>query len=224
MSCDHQLLSDHVMDYLEGLLPLGMAARCEQAIRHCPRCREIHQQASAFHRLAGRWQDQPVPEWHRARFAAAPPRQQNEWFNWGALGTSMATLLLVLLQVQVSIADGLHITFGGRGTELLVEQAVEERLAAQQQWQDMLLAIRLEEYAERQQTLTQLALAQWGESNRAERRQELNLLLSSWESQRYQDQEFFEDELNRLAASQVEYDIYLNALMRNISFPTGGGL
>jgi hypothetical protein len=224
MSCDHQLVSDHLMDYLDGLLPAGMASRCEQAIRHCAHCRELHTQASTFARLASGWRDQSVPDWHRARFATRPPRRQADWFNWGALGTSMAALLLVILQVQISISDGLHITFGGRATELLVEQVIDDRLAAQQQWQDLLLAIRLEEYTERQQTLTQLALAQWIESNRSERRQELSLLLSTWESQRYQDQEFFEDELNRLAASQVEYDIYLNALMRNISFPTGAGL
>lgn len=216
MSCDHQTLADHVCDYIEGKVPPVIRARCDEAVQQCAHCRDVHAQALEFYQLADKWTDQPVPDWNRARFVVPPARQAHgSWPAWSALAASLAAIVLVLLRVEVSTTNGLLISFGGSQTEARVQELVAAELQRHAMGQELLLDERLDEFAADQLSANQLLLARWQEATRAERRQELGLLMTSWQSQRFEDQQEFNDQLTRLTNDQIESNQYLNALLQN---------
>jgi hypothetical protein len=220
MSCDHQVLADNVCDYIEGKATPVIRARCEEAVQHCAHCRDVHAQALEFYTLAGKWQEQPVPDWNRARFVVPPTRQvQGAWPVWGALAASMAAIVLVLLRVEISTTDGLLISFGGSQTEARVQELVAAELARHDTEQELLLDARLDDFAADQINANQLILARYQEATRAERRQELGLLMTSWQSQRFEDQQEFNNQLTSLANDQIESNQYLNVLLQNSAQP-----
>jgi hypothetical protein len=225
MSCDHQILTDHVWAWIEGSLSPEQSARCEDAVRHCAQCRDSHAQALEFHQLAARWQEQQVPHWNRARFAIPPARPaRGVWLNLGALAASLTAIFLVLLRVEISTTNGLWISLGGSQTEARVQELLADELARYTAAQELLVETRLTEFAADQLNANQLLLARWQESGRAERRQELGFLMSSWQAQRFQDQQEFNNQLNQLTNSQIENTQYLNALMQNVTLNRRNGL
>ena len=216
MSCDHQVLAEHVCDYIEGKVAPVLRARCEEAVHSCAHCRDIHAQALEFYQLAGAWQEQPVPDWNRARFAIAPTRQSpGSWPAWAALAASVSAIALVLLRVEISTTNGLFISVGSSQTETRVQELVAAELDRHSAAQDLLLDARLAEFATDQLNANQLLLARWHEATRAERRQELSFLMSSWQSQRFEDQQEFNNQLTSLTNDQIESNQYLNALLQN---------
>jgi len=216
MSCDHQVLADHVCDYIEGKAPPVIRARCDEAVQQCAHCRDVHAQALEFYELAGKWQQQEVPHWNRARFVVPPARlPQGSWPAWAALAASLAAIVLVLLRVEISTTDGLLISFGGSQTDARVQELVAAELARHDTAQELLLDARLDDFAADQVNANQLLLARWQEVARAERRQELGLLMSSWQSQRFEDQQEFNNQLTRLTNDQIENNQYLNVLLQN---------
>lgn len=219
MSCDHQHIAHHVCAYIEGSLSPALKARCEAALRHCSHCREIHDQALALSRIPPLWQQQEVPHWNRARHAVQPPRQRGQWLAWSALVTSCFAVFLLLVQLEISTADGLRISFGGGVNEALLRQVVSEQMRQErlvwQETQAAQLETLLSEYAEHQEITTEVMLTQWLESTRSERRQDMEQLLSGWQSLRYQDQLMLNEQINYLASSQEENSMYLNALMES---------
>lgn len=220
MSCDHQLLAEHVCDYIDGTLPPAVRARCDEALLHCGHCRDIHAQAREFLMLAGSWREQPVPDWNRARFAVAPARHAHgSWPAWSALAASIVAIALVLLRVEVSTANGLLISFGGTQTDSRVQALVAAELERHAAAQEVLLDARLDDFTAEQLTANQLLFARWQETLRAERRQELGLLVASWQSQRFEDRQEIDTRLTSLASDQIENTQYLNALLRNAALP-----
>jgi hypothetical protein len=220
MSCDHQAIADNVCDYVEGKVPPVIGARCDEAVQHCAHCRDVHAQALEFYQLANKWQDQAVPDWNRARFVVPPARQAHgPWPAWAALAASMAAIVLVLLRVEISTKDGLLISFGGSQTEARVQELVAAELARHDMEQNLLLDARLEAFSDDQINANQLMLARYQEATRAERRQELGLLMTSWQSQRFEDQQEFNNQLTSLANDQIESNQYLNVLLQNVDLP-----
>jgi hypothetical protein len=216
MSCDHQILADHVCDYIEGKVSPVVRARCDEAVQTCAHCRDIHAQAREFYQLAGQWQEQAAPEWNRARFAVSPTRQApNSWLGWSALAASVTAVFLVLLRVEISTTNGLLISFGGTQTETRVQELVAAELERHAATQDVLLDTRFAEFASDQLNANQLLLARWQESTRVERRQELSLLMAGWQSQRFEDRQEVNSQLTQLNNDQLENNQYLNALLQN---------
>lgn len=225
MSCDHQVLADHVCEYIEGKLAPVLRARCDEAVHQCTHCRDIHAQALEFYQLAGQWQEQAVPNWNRARFAIPPARPTHgSWLGWTSLAASLAAVFLAFMRVEVSTANGLWISFGGAQTEARVQQLVAAELERNATTQNVLLDARLDEFSTDQLNANQLLLSRWQEATRTERRQELSLLMSSWQSQRFEDQQEFNDQLASLANGQIENNQYLNALLQNTALPRRNGL
>lgn len=216
MSCDHQTLADHVCDYIEGKVPPVVRARCDDAVQNCAHCRDVHAQALEFYQLAGKWQDQAVPDWNRARFVVPPTRQPHgSWLGWSALAASVTAICLVLLRVEISTDEGLLISFGGTQTEARVQALVAAELARHDTEHELLLDARFDEFSADQLVANQLLLARWQEATRAERRQELGLLMASWQSQRFEDQQEVINQLTTLANDQIESNQYINVLLRN---------
>src|SRR5690606_23862985 len=88
MPCDHQLLAQHLCDYIEDSLPPALHAACADTVAHCPQCREVYERALEFQRLSALWEDCDVPPWTRARHAVRPPVRERPWLSWGALAAS----------------------------------------------------------------------------------------------------------------------------------------
>lgn len=224
MSCDHQLMAERVCDYVEGSLPPSLKSRCDAALEHCAHCREIHAQALEFYQLAARWQDRPVPEWHRTRFAVQPPRRPTPWLSLASLAASGLALLMVVLQLEISTDNGLLISFGGSQTEARVQAQVARQLAAWGEARDGEIDARLSDFAQQQTALNRVVLAEWMDRSRDERRQDLSFILSAWETQRFRDQRQLDERLDYLATSQIESNEYLNELLRTVEFPQRGDL
>jgi hypothetical protein len=220
MSCDHQLIAEHVCDYIENNLSPALTAGCKDALAQCPHCQAVHDQALAFYHLSRQWQQQTPPPWQRARPLLQPRGMHaRPWLALSALAASLCAIALVLLQVEISTDNGLWISFGGSQTEARLQQLVADELQAHTTIQEALLQARLDDFASQQLTANQLLLARWQEANRGERRDELTFLMSGWQARRYQDQQVIGEQLTRLANTQRENNQYLNALMQAVATP-----
>jgi hypothetical protein len=224
MPCDHKLFEEHLCDYIEGRTPPGVRVVCDEALRECAHCREVHARALELYEFGNRWQEQAVPEWNRARFAIPPVRTPGTRLTWIALAASFSAVALVLLRVEVSTANGLWISFGGSQTDARVQELVAAELELHVAEQDLLLDARLEEFATDQLSASQLLLARWHDAARAERRQELGLLVSNWQTQRFDDRQEINAQLAELANGQIENNQYLNAMLQNSTLSRRNGL
>ncbi|MES2605679.1 MAG: hypothetical protein V4603_12135 [Pseudomonadota bacterium] len=226
MSCDHQLMATHVIALLEGTLPPVLRERCEAVLQHCPHCRDVFAQAQQYRDMATQWQDEEVPRWNRARHLVQPQRRQGNtpWLSWTALAASLAAIFLVVSKTEVSTENGLMISFGGGLGEARVQQLVTAAVASSTAAQTTFIDTRLSEFTEQQTLANRLLYAEWENSTRNERQQELGLLLTGWQSQRFQDQQAVASRLNELTNDQLENNQYLNALMRTVAAPGRNGL
>ncbi|MGX5174743.1 anti-sigma factor family protein [Aliikangiella sp. IMCC44653] len=221
MLCDHQLVSEHLIDYCEGKLSSTNRNLFEQAIEQCDDCRETYRQAMVLPELAKQWHEQSVPEWHRTEFAVRPRATKASWLNWTALGASACAILMVLFQVNINAHNGgIQITFGGQA-DAQIEELVEQRLAEFKQQQNLLLEARFVAQTDKLTTANKLLMADLMEKTRDERREDLNFIITGIQTQRYEDQQKVEQRLSYLAENQIENNQYLNQLIQSATVPTG---
>ncbi len=234
MLCDHQLVIEHINDYVEdgfasdeGLassnnqgknkLSVELKQQMENMFEHCSDCRETHQQCVRMYQMSHNWQEQPVPEWHRTSFAVRPPVKSNLWLNWSSLATSSLAILLVIFQLEVnSGVNGLTISFGGSQAESKIAEMVESQLAEYKDQQQMQFQVKLKDELQKQDTRTKLRLATWTEKNREERKQDLNFVMTGLESQRYEDRKQIDRQVAYLADNQIENNQVINQLIQNV--------
>jgi hypothetical protein len=224
MSCNHKLIADNVSDYIDGSLPSYIRKQCNDVLQHCQHCQQIVQHAQELSDLAQDWQDQAVPDWSRVQHAVRPPVKQLSWSNWAAFACSLIAVCLVVFQFEVSVDDGLLISFGGSQSEARMQALLEQQFQNYEEQQNLALETRLDEYTEFQDLNNQLVLSEWLDRNRQERQDDLNFLMSGWESQRFQDRQRINQQLDILASNQIDSNQYLNELAQTVSFPTGGNL
>lgn len=217
MSCDHQFIQENLNDFLEGKLAPELARQCESILADCPYCADTCARARDLYRMGEQWQDRQVPDWHRTAFAVKPPVRESGWMNWAALAASFAAVLLVVFQLEISTDNGLTISFGGRQAEQRLEQALAAALAEYREEQELLLATRFDAFAEQQDISNRLLLSEWSDNTRQERRDDLNFIMSAWETQRFQDQRQISRRFDTLASSQIESDRFINDLARNVN-------
>ena len=218
MSCDHQFIGENLSDFLEGKLAPSLEARARDIIAGCPQCAATCDKARELYRLGDAWQDRPVPAWNRARFAVKPPQRQVYWVNWAAMAMSCLAVILVVFRLEVSTADGLTISFGGGQSERHLQEAVSAALAQYSEEQQALLTARLTEFSEDQAVANQLMFSQWSDTARRDRRDDIDFVMSAWETQRFQDQRQINRRFDTLASNQIESDQFINDLARNVNF------
>lgn len=220
MSCNHLLVSTTLEDYLDGRLGGAQGRRFEEAMAACAQCREVHEQAVRLRSMAEQWQQSKVPRWHRTLWVTRPVRQGDNRLGWIALAASCCSLLLVLFRFELSVQDGLYISFGGKQAQ----QRMERQMAAIQTETVSLLGEELAAFMQQQDSANRLLLADWAESNRQERRQDMEFLMGSWEAQRFADRQRTEERLSYLARNQIESDQYLNELIETVGYTSRGPL
>jgi hypothetical protein len=225
MSCDHKLIAAHVIDYIEGSLPSYLRSQCDEALQHCQHCQQTVQKAHEIYQLANGWVDQDVPAWAHTQHAVRPPiKHQLSWPNMAALAFSFMAVCLVVFQFEVSVDDGLLISFGGSQSDAHIQELLAQQLEEFQSQQNLALETRLDDYTEFQDLNNQLVLSEWLDRNREERQNDLNFLMSSWEAQRFQDRQRVNQQLDILASNQIDSNEYLNELGQTVGFPIGGSL
>jgi len=82
----------------------------------------------------------------------------------------------------------------------------------------------LDDYTKFQDINNQLVLSEWFDRNREECQNDLNFLMSSWETQRFQDRQRVNQQLGILASNQINSNEYLNELGQTVGYPIGGSL
>jgi len=76
------------------------------------------QKAHEIYHLANGWMVQEAPSWSYAQHAVRPPvKPQFSWPNMAALAFSFMAICLVVFQFEVSVDNGLLISFGGSQSE-----------------------------------------------------------------------------------------------------------
>ena len=225
MSCDHKLIADNVMEYIEGSLPSYIRKQCDDVLQHCQHCQQTVQKAQEINQRALAWEEQTVPAWSYAQHAVRPPvRQQINWPSMAAFAFSFMAVCLVIFQFEVSVDDGLLISFGGSQSESRLQELLAQQFEEYQSQQNLALENRLDDYTEFQDLNNQLMLSEWIDRNREERQDDLNFLMSGCETQRFQDSQRVNQQLDLLAENQIDSNEYLNELMLNVSLPIGGSL
>ncbi|TQV72886.1 hypothetical protein FLL45_15585 [Aliikangiella marina] len=219
MLCDHQVVTDHLIDYIDGKLSPVMRKQVEDAMAECPSCKEAYLNAVALTQTAARWQDQPVPEWHRTEYAVRPRQQTSSWLNWTSLAASAMAILMVVFQVNISTSEnGLQIAFGSQAN---VDAIVERKLAEYKQQQDTLLDARFVAAADKQDTARKLMMADMLDKTREERRDDLNFIVTGIQTQRFEDQAKLDKELLSLAQNQIENNQYISQLIQSANYSEG---
>ncbi len=225
MSCDHKLIADHVIDYIEGSLPDYLRRQCDDTLQHCQHCQQTVQKAHEIYHLANGWMVQEAPSWSYAQHAVRPPvKPQFSWPNMAALAFSFMAICLVVFQFEVSVDNGLLISFGGSQSEARIQELLAQQLEEFQTQQNLTLETRLDDYTKFQDINNQLVLSEWFDRNREERQNDLNFLMSSWETQRFQDRQRVNQQLGILASNQINSNEYLNELGQTVGYPIGGSL
>ena len=217
MSCDHKFIQENFMEFLEGKLAPALEAKGQAILDECPHCAETCARARHLYRLGEQWPERKVPDWHRTAFAVKPPVRETGWLSWAAMATSCIAVLLVVFRLEMTTGNGLTISFGGGQAEQRMEQMLAATIAQYQLEQDALLTARLDNFIQDQELANQLQLSEWSDNNRQERRNDMNFIMSAWETQRFQDQRQINSRLNTLASSQIESDQYINDLARNVN-------
>jgi hypothetical protein len=222
MSCDHKLIADNVIDYIEGSLPSYLRSQCDETLQHCQHCQQTVQKAHEIYQLANGWVDQEAPEWSHA--VRPPVKQQLSWPNMAGFAFSLMAVCLVVFQFEVSVDDGLLISFGGSQSDARIQELLTQQLEDYQSEQNLAFESRLNDYTELQDLSNQLALNEWLDRNREERQDDLNFLMSGWETQRFQDRQRVNQQLGILASNQINSNEYLNELGQAVGYPIGGSL
>lgn len=219
--CNHQLVTDHLYDYIDDKLSPTLKKQVESAINQCDTCQQVFQQAISVQQASHQWQEQSVPEWHRTDFAVRPKPSAFGWINLTALATSTLAILMVLFQVNISTNDsGLHIAFGNP-TDKHIDALVEQKITAYQKQQDTLLEARLLAQSEKIKTSSQLSIANSMQKMREERRDDLSFLITGIQTQRFEDQSKVDKQLAYLAENQIENNQYLNQLIQSKNLSNG---
>ena len=118
MLCDHQLVIEHINDYVEQKMSSDLKHQMEEKFESCSDCLATYHQCKELYQMSDDWQQQEVPEWHRTRFAVRPPVRISNWLNWSALATSTLAIMMVVFQLEVNVGNtGLMISFGGNQNE-----------------------------------------------------------------------------------------------------------
>lgn len=172
-----------------------------------------------YQRMAGAWQDEDVPHWNRMRHLVQPQRPAvPAWLQWGTLAASALTLALTVSRVEVDVSNGLTLRFGGQDQNQL-KQLVTTAVTEANFTQSAVLDARLQQFAADQQQANRALYVSWQDANRRERRQELGVLLSGWQDQRYQDQQAIAARFNELTNDQLANNQYVNNLMQTVARP-----
>jgi len=216
MPCDHALVEQHLFDYLDSAVEPSVARAIEKSIDDCEHCRDLYQSAVSTQQMQARWQEQPVPDWHRTNFAV-PKRSRNTWTwpNRLSLATSMLALFMVIFRVEfIAGPAGFSVSFGGKGSETQVEHLVAEKVSELAQQQVRYIDNRFTEYNLKQVDNTQQMLTAVMQHNRQERRQDLNAIMASWLEQRDIDQLKLNQRVDYLLDNQIENSQALNHVLK----------
>ncbi|MGB0495962.1 MAG: anti-sigma factor family protein [Kangiellaceae bacterium] len=217
-NCNHQLVIEHIHDYIEGNLVAEMKRQVESMLDHCSECQSTHKQYLEMHQLSYQWQEQDVPDWHRTRYAVRPPIKQSFWLNWSAMATSTLAILMVVFQLELTTSErGLTVSFGGSQTEEKISKLVDEQLTNYKSTLDKSFDLKLNVALEKQNNLTKIRLADWLEKNRSERQQDINFVMTGWQSQRYEDQKQVDQQLSYIADNQIENNQAINQLFNSVN-------
>jgi len=221
MHCDHQLVNEHLLDYIEDSLSPAVKKQVDNAIDRCENCRQVYRQAISVQQAAFNWQESEVPAWHRTEFAVRPKPKLQNWLSWTSLATSTLAILMVLFQVQFAQnPDGFSVAFGGNNAAK-VDQLVEQRLLQYQQRQTALLDARLLAQNEKLGTAHKLAMVDLLDKTRAERREDMSFLVTGIQTQRFEDLENVDNKLTMLADNQIENNQYLNQIIQSANSSKG---
>jgi hypothetical protein len=217
MLCDHQLVIDHINDFIEDKLSVELKQQVSSCIEQCEDCQTTYRQCLQLYQMSHEWQQQEVPEWHRTRYAVRPPVKQNSWLNWASMATSSLAILMVVFQLEVNTGDqGLTISFGGNQAESKIENMVEQQLASYKKTHEKLFEVKLKTALEQQDNRTKLRLANWIEKNRDERQQDIKFVMTGWQSQRYEDLKNVDQRFAYLADNQIENNQAINQLIQSV--------
>ncbi|HTQ99401.1 MAG TPA: hypothetical protein VMH83_05405 [Candidatus Acidoferrum sp.] len=172
------------------------------------------EQALEYQRMADTWQDETVPAWNRARHLVQPQRAATPpWLQWSALVASVMALALSLSHAEIDTRNGLVIRFGGHD-EAQLKQLAAAAMAEAGATQTAVLDARLQQFAYDMEQSNKLALTTWQDTERRERRQDLGVMVSDLQNQRFQDQQTLNTRFNQLVNDQFENTQHFNSLLQ----------
>ena len=213
MNCSD--FENQLVDYESGQLSPLEKNVMEEHLGHCDACAAKRAWLFEFTLMAGRWEDQPVPEWNRLapmRPTSDRTKQPDEhkvvslhWHQLLATAASVAALTLVLMQ---------YLLLPGSNTDAssLNETRLDDRMAAFEQRRDKKLAEVVYGLRQYQQESSEIILTSLLDAMRQERRQDMNTLLAAWQQQQEQQANITGKSLSYLLARQRQDERELNTI------------
>lgn len=180
---------------------------------------DFEHQEQEYRRMAEAWQEEAVPHWHRNRHLVQSQRQAAPlWLSWGAIAASLIAMVLSLSRAEIDFSQGLNIRFGGKSEAELRQLALQTMMEAGET-QSAVVDARLTQFALDLERSNQLLFATWQQANERERQTELNMLVNSWRTQRFEDRQELNNRFNQVVNDQLQNTRYINAILQNAARP-----
>jgi len=206
----------HLFDFHEGKLGRDLAARIDEHLRNCDACAALLKDIWQMSLVATRWQDEsPITEVSTTKTGWVMPQ---------LLATAASALALVLVLTDTHFVmndDGFTLRVGRDG------YVSEATLANFQQMQNADIESRLQRLSAQQLASNQLMMRTLLETSRTERRDDLQTLVSYWNTTQTEQMLATREDLEYLMMSQAEDDKDIQQLsdaFQSISMRRGNDL
>lgn len=185
----------HLFDFHEGKLGESLSGRVDTHLQDCDRCSALLNDIWQMNLVASRWED----ETPRSSMPAVKPA----WSVPQLVATAASVLALVLVLTDthfVANDDGFSVKIGRDS------YVSDEQFARYQQAQHAEIDGRLQRLSAQQLASNQLMMRTLLETSRTERRDDLQTLVSYWNSAQSQQMLQTQEDLQYLIMSQAEDD------------------
>ena len=152
--------------------------------------------------MASNYEAVEVPNWSAGDIFEKP--RKTPWWQWKglpafSLATSMAAILMVTLQIEVTLSQGsVTLSFADTANEQRIEQLVTQRLAEYEQRQTAQFVQKSQQLQEQQQAMNTQLANYLLTASRTERREDFAELIKHVNQQRADDQVFYARQINHL--------------------------
>ncbi len=182
---------DQLLAYVEGRLPPKDTQEIEHLIQTDADCRAEYRILREMHEASINWEQQQVPEWNRTRYIAPPPVNRFQWLQWSSLTASLIAVTMVVLQINVQVADqGFYIGFGQplpAQSQAVETPELEQRFKEWQYAQTQYIDDRFEDLQLQQASTSGQLFQTLLSFSRDERHREMTQMMKYWQQQRVSD-------------------------------------
>lgn len=207
----------HLFDFHEGRIDAHLGVLVDDHLKDCDGCAALLNDIWQMNLITTRWQDETP-----SATGIAKAHQPRQWTQLFATAASLLALIMVLTDTHIVASDSELTLKMGRSGYVSASSLEALKLAQNEKIETSLNRITAQQLAS-----NQLMMRAMLETSRAERRDEMAMLVTYWDSTQTQQIQQTREDLQYLIMSQAEDDKdikQLNNALQVISLQRGSDL